>query len=385
MQRTDAARGRRPELRLVRGIAPERVSPAAVLREFRARIARGARLVPAGTARKRPELLLAARYRPRHALRLFDATYYLADYRFDDAVGFFVGYVVLGHDPRRIWPRLFYKDSSLLWRVASHFTREDGEAWIGKGDTREEEREGWLYRHSVEETTNLPYELQFALDELSRRGRKQRDDAALALVVREARPGRLEPFADFTAPRRAAAAAHREHGGRPVARFRRPGDPRSLVFARGYAPDLAHGLVEEHTSPSSFFGGNVRKVRVLSANRRVHYLFLASPTHVWLAPPQLLSTELASFGVRVHDVLAAEELCLPGFEYHDAEGSQIPPGFAGAPHPENPDRADAAAWLEALPIVRAFRARVLGRRTAASRRRARLAAAPAHARRPRAQ
>ncbi|HEX6884153.1 MAG TPA: hypothetical protein VF530_12305 [Planctomycetota bacterium] len=379
MRRTGPARGR-PELRLVRGIAPLALTPAAVLREFRARLAAGASLAPAGRARRRPALLLTPRYRPRHALRLFDATYYLADYRFDDAVGFFVGYVALGRDPRHIWPRLFYKDSSLLWRVASHFTREDGEAWIGKGDTREEERDGWVWRHSVEETTNLPYELQFALDELSRRGRKQRDDAALALVVREARPGRLEPFADFTAPRRAAAAAHREHGGRPVARFRRTGDPRSLVFARGYAPDLARGIVEQGSAPSSFFGGEVRKLRVLAENRRVHYLFLASSTHVWLAPPQLLSTELSSFGVRVHDVLAAEELCLPGFEYHDAEGSQIPPGFAGAPHPDNPDRADAAAWLEALPIVRAFRARGLAGPPPTRGRRARLAAAPARRR-----
>jgi hypothetical protein len=360
MARTrDARRG--PELRLVRGIVPVPATPAQTLRDFRSLVERGARLVPAGTARRRPGVLLGPRYRPRHAVRLFDATYFLTDYRFDDAVGFFVGYVALGAEPRALWPRLFYKDSSLLWRVASHFARVGGAVWIGKGDTRVEERGEWVWRHSVEETTNLPYELQFALDLLSRRGTKRRDDEALALVVREAPPGRLEPYADFSAPRRRAAAGHREHGGRPVACFARPGDPRSLRFARGYAPDLVRGIVERHVSPSSFFGGPVTRVRVLAVNRRVQYLFFASPRHVWLAPPQLLTTELSSFGVRTHDVVADEELFLPGYEYHEDGESQIPAGYAGEPHPENPDRADASAWLEALPVVRAFRARGLAR------------------------
>lgn len=349
------------------GIEPEPLSPAQVGRSFRELLTAGAHLWPAGTAQRRPSVLLAPRYRPRHAVRLFDATFFLADYRFDDAVGFFVGYVALGPQPRELWPRLFYKDSSLLWRVATHFAVDQGAVWIGKGDTRVEERGEWLWRHSVEETTNLPYELQFAFDELSRRGAKRRDDAALALIVRRAPPGRLEPYADFSAPRREAAARHREHGGRPVARFLNPCDPRSLRFARGYAPDFVRGIVEQGTSSSSFFGGPVAKYRVLSENRRVQYLFFASPRHVWLAPPQLLSTELSTFGVRPHDVQAPEELFLPGYEYHEDGDSQIPPGFAGAPHPENPDRADAAAWLEALPVVRAFRAQVLRRRAGARR------------------
>jgi len=338
------------------------LSPAAVARRFRSLLEAGARLAPAGTARHRPEKLLGARYRPRWELELFDARYFLAEYRFDDSVGFFVGYVALGRRPRRIFPRVFYKDSSLLWRVASHFVREDGSVWIGKGDTWVEERGDWVYRHSAEETANLPYELQFALDDLSHRGTRRRDDAALALIVREAPAGRIEPYADFTAPRRSAAARYRENGGRPVARFRRRGDPRSLVFAPGYSPDFRRGVLEQGRAASAFFGGPIRKWRVLSANRRIQYLFLASRRHVWIGPPQLLSTELSSFGVRTHDVAAAEDVFLPGYEYHDDEASQIPEGFAGAPHPENPDRADAAAWLEALPVVRAFRARVLARR-----------------------
>ena len=345
---------REPETRLVTGVAPESLTPAEVARRFRRRLEEGARLLPAGKARVRPGVLLTPRYLPRHEIRLFDARYFLADYRFDDAVGFFVGYVVLGGSTA-IWPRVFYKDSSLLWRVASHFVRDGAEVWIGKGDTRTLEQGDWVLRHSAEETTNLPYELQFALDDLSRRRKARRDDAAIELVVRAAPRGRIEPYTDFLAPRRRAAARHRENGGRPVARFLRKCDPTSLRFARGYEPDLARGLVEHGTSASAFYGGRIDKTRVLSANRRVQYLFFASPTHVWLAPPQLLTTELSAYGVRTLDVLADEDVFLPAFEYHDDEESQIPPGFAGKPHVEHPDRADAAAWLEALPVIRAFR------------------------------
>jgi len=378
MERARPRPPRGPELCLVTGIRPEPGAAAAVARRFRALLDAGARLLPAGTARKRPGLLLGPRYRPQHEVRLFDARYFLAPYRFDDAVGFFVGYVVL--DGRReVWPRIFYKDSSLLWRVASHFVRADGATWIGKGDTRIEERGPWVYRHSVEETTNLPYELQFVLDDLSHRRKRRRDDAAMALVVREAPSGRIQPYADFCAPRRRAAALWRENGGRPVARFLRRGDPESLRFAPGYEPDLEDGLVESGTAPSAYFGGPVEKVRVVARNRRVQYLFLHGPRHVWMAPPQLLSTRLSSYGVRVDDVPADEDAFLPGYEYHDAEESQIPRGYAGPQHPEDPDRADASPWLEALPVVRAFRARIGGHGRAATPRRARRSAAARHA------
>ena len=361
-RRRGASRPREHGSRVVTGVVPEHATPAQVARRFRSLIESGARLRPAGTARARPAVLLGARYLPRYELRLFDATYFLGDYRFDDAVGFFTGFLHLAGEAV-LWPRVFYKDSALLWRVASHFVRERGAVWIGKGDSREEERDGWVWRHSAEETANLPYELQLALDELSHRRKRRRDDGALALFVRRAPPGRIQAYADFGAPRRRAAARHRENAGRPVARFLCKGDPASLRFERGYEPDLARGVLERGASPSAFYGGLVEKVRVLSTNRRVQYLFFASPTHVWLGPPQLLTTELSSYGVRTLDVAADEDAFLPAFEYHEAAESQIPAGFAGAPHPENPDRADARAWLEALPIVREFRARVLKRRT----------------------
>jgi hypothetical protein len=356
---------RAPPTRLVVGVRPEPLTPAAVRARFFGWLGAGARLRPAGRAGRNPARLLAPSYLPRHAVRLFDATYLLADYRHDDWVGYFVGYVALGAPGARVcdlWPRVFYKDSSLLWRVASHFAEHADSRWIGKGDTRVEEQGEWILRHSAEETANLPYELQLAFDELSRRGTNRRDDHGIPLVVREAPPRRIEAYADFCAPRRAAERRHgREHGGRPVARFRRAGDPSSLEFARGYEPDFARGVLERGVSSSAFFGGRIEKVRILARNRRVQYLFLASPTHAWLGPPQLLTTELSSFGVRTLDVAADEDAFLPGFEYHEEGASQIPAGFAGAPHPENPDRADAAAWLEALPVIREFRARVLRR------------------------
>jgi hypothetical protein len=335
-----------------------------VRRRFLALLASGARLRPAGTARADPRRRLTPRYLPNYEVRLFDATFFLCDYRYDDSVGFFVGYVALpARDGRvrELWPRLFYKDSSLLWRVASHFVTLEGSPWIGKGDTREEVRGEWIWRHSAEETANLPFELQYAFDELSRRGRKRRDDRAMALVVREAPRGRIEPYADFRTPRRRARARGCENGGRPVVRFRRRGDPRSLYFVPGYEPDLARGVLDRSVTSSTFFGGRIEKVRVLSRNRAVQYLFFASPTHVWLAPPQLMTRELSSYGVRVADVLADEDAFIPGYEYHEAEDSQIPAGYAGAAHPENADRADASRWLEQLPIVRRFRRRVLRR------------------------
>lgn len=102
----------------------------------------------------------------------------------------------------------------------------------------------------------------------------------------------------------------------------------------------------------------------------MQYLFFAGPRQVWLAPPQATTTELSSYGVRTHDVLVPEDLCVPGYEYHYLDCnedppllvSQIPPGFVGAPSARDPSRSDASPWLERLPVIRAFRREVLGRR-----------------------
>ena len=34
------------------------------------------------------------------------------------------------------YPRIFYKDSSLVWRSASHYIRSETENWVGKGDLK---------------------------------------------------------------------------------------------------------------------------------------------------------------------------------------------------------------------------------------------------------
>lgn len=352
-----------PPSRVVAAVTPSEGTPSRIGRRFRALLEGGATLRPAGTARRDPSVLLRAPYLPRHELQLFDATIFLTGLLYDEALGFFVGYVALGERSGRpvrdVHPRIFYKDSSLLWRVGSHFIHDADEYWIGKGDVRVEHRDGDEYLASVEETTDLPFELQFALDEVSRRQKRRRDDEAVALVLRQAPSGRVEPYADFTRPRRAAAALHAIHGDRPIARFRREGDPSSLSFERGFEPDFARGLLEESTTVSRYFGGTLRKFRILSTNREIQYLFFASPTHAWVTHPQALSTELSTYGVRTVDVIAPDDLAIPGYEYHEDGDSQIPAGFAGAPHPEDPHRADASAWLEALPVIREFRARVL--------------------------
>jgi hypothetical protein len=110
------------------------------------------------------------------------------------------------------------------------------------------------------------------------------------------------------------------------------------------------------------YGGAIRKLRILSKNRRIQYQFVASPRLAWIIPAQTLTTELSSYGVRTLDVLADEDLFVPGYEYHYLENgelyTQIPAGFAGATSEIDPTRADAGPWLERLPVIREFRRRI---------------------------
>ncbi|NNL66061.1 MAG: hypothetical protein HKP30_07465, partial [Myxococcales bacterium] len=162
-------------------------------------------------------------------------------------------------------------------------------------------------------------------------------------------------------------ARNRVHGGRPIARFTRAGDPASLRFVSGYQPDFrARGILEKASARSRLYGGTLRRFRILSRNRRIQYLFMSGPRHTWIIPPQATTTELSSYGLRTIDVAVDEDLCVPGFEYHFVEDgelhSQIPEGFAGDPSEEDPNRADASAWLERLPVIREFHRKVLGRK-----------------------
>jgi len=353
--------GGRLDTRIVKDARPSSASPREVARELRALLAAGCRVRPAGSARARPASLLEL-YPPRYAVSLFAARFYLAELREDENFRFFVAYVRLG-EARELHPRLFYKDSSLVWRCATHFISAPGVHWIGKGDMKSIDDETGQTEYSAEETTNLPLELQNALDVLSRRAERVVWDArALRRLLRRAPAGRYEAYWDFIGPRRRAAAvrANLVHGGRPVAWFARRNVPESLRFARGFAPDFGRVIDVGH-SASRMYGGAIRKLRILSENGRIQYQFVAAPRHVWILPAQALTTELSSYGVRTIDVVADEDLFVPGYEYHYREGgalyTQIPPGFAGEPSEADPTRADASPWLERLPVIQAFRRR----------------------------
>jgi hypothetical protein len=359
---------------IVSGILPSDATPRQVEHEFRKLIAEGVRIKPAGEARKKPLGLMSQGYTPKHKLQLFDATYYLANLRFDDAFGFFVAWVLLAPNPdaapraRAIHPRIFYKDLSLVWRVASHCIRSDEDNWIGKGDLKTGFENGFEMEYSAEETTNLPLEIQTALDVISRRARARRDDRAVDLVLRSAPDGRFEPYRDFTAPRRRAMSdvTNRINRGEDIAWFERENDPASLRFAPGFEPDFGRGVIEKSELRSRMYGGDVRKLRILSKNQQIQYQFIAAPKHIWIIPPQALTREIMSYGVRTVDVNADENLCVPGYEYHFIDEtedpprllSQIPEGFAGAASEVDPSRADASRWLEELPVIREFRRRI---------------------------
>jgi len=114
-------------------VAPSDASPAQVAREFRGLLAAGAKLLPAGEARRRPRQLLARGYTPKHRIDLFGTRFYLTDVRQDAYIRYFVAYVVppgAGARVLRIHPRIFYKDVSLVWRAA----------WMGRPSTESPRR-----------------------------------------------------------------------------------------------------------------------------------------------------------------------------------------------------------------------------------------------------
>ena len=356
--------------RVVPSSEPASETPKQIGKEFRSLVESGCRIRAAGTARQAPEQL--RRYKPRYKIELEDTTYYLTDVRQNPDIRFFVAYVHLS-DPahrRNLYPRIFYKDVSLVWRSASHFIRSQTENWIGKGEARPAMMDGEEVMCSAEETTDLPLEIQTALETLLQRARPIRTDhVAVERVLRRGGNDRIAPFRDFTEPRERARAvrANLVNKGRSVAWFEQPGDPRSLVIEPGFEPDFLRGIVEKSTSKSSLYGGRLRRYRIVSRNRIIQYLFIAGRRQVWIIPPQATSMLITSYGVRAIDVTADEDLCVPGYEYHfldDSEDppvflSQIPKGFAGKPSPLDPDRCDASPWIDQLPVVRQFRRQVL--------------------------
>jgi hypothetical protein len=352
-------------------------TPAQVAREFHSLLESGARFHAAGRARRNPRQILQAGYSPKHRLDLFGTRIYLSNVRQNPELRFYVAYVIPPRGPRAkadIHARIFYKDLSLVWRAASHMSYDyDGSLWIGKGDVRHYVKDGYDLIESIESTTDLPFEIQDALEgRLKALRRVPPDGRVLELVLRRSPANRIAPYDDFTRPRRQAAAnpRNRINGGKSVARFRREGDPTSLEFVRGFEPDFAHGIIEVTHAKSRLYGGHLRRFRILSCNKRIQYVFIAGPQQVWIIPPQATTSQLSSYAVRTIDVIADADLFVSGWDYHYLDTdrdppelyTQIPEGFAGRPCPDDENKADASPWLDRTPIVREFRRRVLGQR-----------------------
>jgi len=362
---------------IIPSVACTDASPRAIAREFRALLASGARLHAAGRAHRSPRRILSMGYTPKHRLDLFGTRIYLSNVRQNPELRFYVGYVVPPHGPDAradIHARVFYKDLSLVWRVASHMSYDyDGALWIGKGDVRRIVSNGYESVESIESTTDLPFEIQNALeDKLKALKRVPPDGRVLELVLRKGAADRIAPYADFTRPRERAAAdpRNRINGGRSVARFQRKGDPTSLRFVRGYEPDFARGILEVTHTRSRLYGGRLSRYRILSRNREIQFMFIAGPQHVWIIPPQATTTELSSYAVRTIHVEADDDIFLPGWEYHYLDDgldppelySQIPEGYVGRVCPADDNKADASPWLDKLPVIREFRRKVLGQK-----------------------
>ncbi len=344
-------------------------------REFRDLIHHGAKLRVAARGKPTPERLLSLGYTPKHKIELFDTQFYLSNVRQNPELRFVVGYVVQQNRSTgrsEIFPRIFYKDLSLVWRSASHFCDDDG-LWIGKGATYVTFEDDHQIETSRESTTDLPIEMQSAVEDVLRWTRRPlSDDKIIGLVLRKAPEGRVRPYADFTRPRQRAAAVRGNliNGGRSIARFTRRNDPTSLRFAKGYEPDFKRGVLETSESMSRLYHGKLKRFRILSTNRKIQYGFIAGAKHVWIIPPQATTTELSSYGVRTIDVIADDDLFIPGYEYHYVEESlqeggepnhysQIPKGFAGDVCEHDDAKADASPWLDQIPVIQQFRRQLL--------------------------
>ncbi len=343
-------------------VEPDPRSSVQIERDFRRLLNGGRRLATSGSAASAPEALLSGGFSPKSKLSLFGTDIYLTRPRQNPDLRFFVAYVAPKQQPSKVFARIFYKDISLIWRCASHLFLEGEEMWIGKGDVRIDQRDGYAYTESVESTTDLPFEIQTAIELLNRAKNVRQEVAVLEQILHRASRNRIRAFAEFTAPRTQAKRAGQVIAkGKKVVRFRKFDDPSSLEVLPGYEPDWDNGLVETYAHPSRLYGGTVTRYRFLSVNREIQHLLFLAPRHAWMIPPHALSTRISSFGVRVVDVNFDEEAYVPGFEYHfEEEGvlhSQIPEGYVGELSEIDDSRADASAWLNQIPLLRELRER----------------------------
>lgn len=354
----------------ISNVAAAEKSPRQVGGQFRRMLDSGFRLRADGYAKSNPAGLLRTGYTPKYEIELFGTRFFLCNQRDAEGLKVMPAYVLPAATSRRgkptIYARAFYKDSSLVWRSASHYINTPEMGWIGKGAVRLQTKRGVRDWYSAEETTDLPFEMQAALDDVSQRGRsKLNDKRILSLVLRNAPSNRIWPYQDFEGPRERAmkSRVNRINNNRSIAWFADDDDPRSLQIEPGFDPDF-RAVIDVSTSRSSMYGGEIKKYRIASNNGLIQYLFVAGPQQVWLVNPQAFTVQLSSYGLRTVDVIADEDLCIPGYEFFDNAGTgelddQIPPGFAGPVCPVDPDRADASPWNERLPVVQAFRRSIL--------------------------
>ena len=141
-------------------------SPRRVASDFRRLLDDGYELRADGRAAGDPTALLGMGYTPKYETELFATRFFLCNQRDADGLKIMPAYVLPAGE-RRIHARVFYKDSSLVWRSASHYISTPEVEWIGKGAAKSVLENGKRQWYSAEETTNLPFEMQAALDHLS--------------------------------------------------------------------------------------------------------------------------------------------------------------------------------------------------------------------------
>ena len=312
------------ERRIVANAVPADMTPRAVAAEFRKLLAAGGKLNVDGTAKSDPALLLRRGYVPRFIVDLFGTRFYLCNLRHSHDLKLMPAYVQPAGQRGKaaVFARVFYKDSSLVWRAASHYINTAEDQWIGKGAVKWYDKRGEHGWVSAEETTNLPFEMQAALDDVSQRSARTKGDRKiLFLILRNAPANRIRPYHSFESPRAKAMGvpANRINDNAPISWFEHDDDPRSLKFEPGFEPDFK-AVIDVSTSQSYMYGGQIEKYRIASRNRLVQYLFVEGPKHVWLIHPQSVTTELSTFGLRTIEVNADEDMGIPGYEFADHPG-----------------------------------------------------------------
>jgi len=153
--------------------------------------------------------------------------------------------------------------------------------------------------------------------------------------------------------------------GTSIGGFTEKGNPASFRFLEGYEPDFNNGIVEIFESNNPIYG-TIKSYRILSANKQVQFIFnVDSESRVWIGAMQAVTPRLTRFGVRADVVTVSStsidgrgvDLLMPAYEYP----SQTPARYQGKLKGEY---CDASGFINQLPVIREFRAKVLGERGA---------------------